>query len=138
MTTRRVFTLCLLLPFIIAGRTNATVTVQESDLVFNGLPTYQYSLTYTDLLTTNKFFQDFQVENMGVETGSTRFIHAIEGETSAVATIIWDFSETGFLPTNVVFKDSFSLFGYNDGARNQGTSSFSVDGSDWTAVTGPQ
>lgn len=99
-----------------------------------GVPTYTYRLTDSDMATTTKFFNNFDVENMLVNTVSVRHINALAGETTASATIVWDFSGTGYAPTNVVFKDSFSLFRYAQDERNAAVSSFSVNGTDWTEI----
>lgn len=115
----------------------ATLVLQPSDIDTNGVPSYAYSLSFTDMGSTNKFFGDFSAVNLELETGSIRWVNAVEGETTASAIISWDFSGTGYTPTNVVFQDSFSLFQFAT-ERNEAVSSFSVNGTDWTVINAHQ
>ena len=109
-------------------------------------PSYSYDLTYADMVvydnvTSNwvadqtTFDADFVHTNMEVFKPGPAAVRAVTGFTNAMATITFDFSSSGYAPTNVVFKDSIFLFSEAAGERVAGESMYSTDGSSWTTIS---
>lgn len=137
MTTRRVFTLLLLLPFITAG-VGEGVEVKQQDLSASG-DRFTYQLGWMQLVSEGEpdqsiFEADFHYENMEVFRHGPAFVRAVPGATQATASITFDFSDLDVTPTNVVFRDSLFLFGANDGERVHAHTAYRVDDGDWVSL----
>jgi hypothetical protein len=104
-------------------------------------PSYAYQFGWPQMVdgsanpVQTTFDADFVHTNMEVFKPGPAAVRAIAGSTNAMATITFDFSSSGYAPTNVVFKDSMFLFGEAAGERTAGETMYSTDGSTWTTIS---
>lgn len=118
---------------------HAALTITDGDIV--GDTSYVYSLSFADFATPDKFTNDvFQSTGVSVVTegagaGERRFVSANVGLTSASLTYAFDFSSTGYRPTEVSFTEYLLVnIPTNWAATGSVRTEYSFDNENWTQV----